>query len=312
MRVYQLLYEMNYAEAAAIWRKVGVDPTKLDAKQLFSARRSLAKKYHSDVGGNDQTMANINAAYDVLTSAGNRFDTDSGPSQRTRPAPEREPEDPNATIWSQAGYSGGAPNSRSIHRQDYTDMNYIKRRMWELSNHSKEEWTITGFDGHFLRNSLTVYGSPEIFDEMARAMVMWQTKGANSYKCRAVLVSRRRSKEEQLIWADGRSYARKPIVVPSDSFNDNPSNDPRFNDRLRKLIDQLEENNGPLPDQDDLGLHGANKYSERPIEVGDHVNHAKFGNGVVINTSIRKNMSRVNFDGENRNVKSDSLRKLKR
>jgi hypothetical protein len=304
VQIYQFLYEMTYADAAAIWRKVGVDPSTLTPKELFTARRTLAKTYHADAGGSGETMADINAAYDVLTSA--------KPTSRTGSHRAGPDEDPDAAIWAHAGWSGGMQNSTRINRNDYTDMNFIKKRMWELSKHSTQEWTISGFDGYFLRNSLTVYGSPEIFDEMAKAMVDWQTKGGNPYKCRAVLVSARRSKELRLIWADGRSYARKPIVVTSDSFNDNPSNDHTFNDRLRKLIDQLDENGGPLPDQDDLGLGGAANQTERPIEVGDHVSHPKFGNGIVINTNVRRNMSRVNFDGDNRNVKSDSLRKLKR
>lgn len=306
MQVYQILYEMTYATAAAIWRSLGVEPTNMDKRELFLARRILAKKHHSDVGGNGETMQNINAAYDVLTARPSLGD------QPAKASPHRPTQDPDATIWSHAGYSGGMANSSSIYRPDYTDMNFIKKRMWELSGKSNQEWTISGFDGFFMRNSLTVYGSPKIFDEMANAMIMWQTKGGNPYSCRAVLVSARRSKKLQLIWADGRSYARQPIEVQFDSFNDNPSNDSGFNDRLRKLLDQLEENGGPLPDQDDLDLRGANGYQERPIEVGSHVNHAKYGNGVVINTNVRRNMSRVNFDGTNRNVKSDSLRKLKR
>ncbi len=149
------------------------------------------------------------------------------------------PDDEQYAAWAQAGHSGGMPNQSSIYRNDYTDVNFIKKRMWELSKHSKKAWTIWGFDGAFLRGVTTVYGSPDIFPEMAKAMVMWQTKGANSYPCRAVLVHRKRH-PFLLIWADGHDLP-SPIEVEHDSFNDNPGNDPHFGSRLRAMLDKMQE-----------------------------------------------------------------------
>lgn len=297
---------MSPAKATQIFAQYGVpNANQLNPAQLNDIRKRLMKQHHTDLGGEGDAGALINSAYDTLKGGTGRS------TERERSDP-RYPE-PSAP-WAHAGYSGGMQNSAHISRQDYRDVNFIKKRMWELSKHSTVEWNIWGFDGAFLRGSTTVYGSPEIFDEMARAMVMWQTKGGNPYACRAVLVNRRYASEKEyfLIWADGRSYARKPIKVESDSFNGNPGNDHRFYDRLRTLIDELEENNGPLPDQPGFNMNGSANYKQTPIGVGDHVQHAKYGTGVVINTSVRRNVSRVNFEGENRNVKSDSLRKLTR
>jgi hypothetical protein len=119
-------------------------------------------------------------------------------------------------------FSGGASPSAIIYRQNYTDYNLIKKAMWELSSRSKEEWTISGFDGNFFRNSITVYGSPKIFNNMADAMIQWQTKGGNAYPIRAVFVSQRNSRDLLLIWVDGTYYGDNPIKMEHDSFNDNP------------------------------------------------------------------------------------------
>jgi hypothetical protein len=292
---------MSYPQAVGIFTRYGVpNPGQLSLPDLIAARKQLIKKHHPDTGANSDAAALINSAFDTLK---NRSGV-SSQSSRSEPEAEDAP-------WVMAGYSGGMRDSAQIFRNDYTDKNFIKKRMWELSKHSREEWTIWGFDGSYLRGVLTVYGSADIFAEMARAMVTWQTKGGNPYSCRAVLVNRRREQQYFVIWADGRNYDKRPIDIESDSFNGNPSNDPQFNNRLRKLLDQLDENDGPLPDQADFGLHSHKQRSET-IDVGDWVAHAKYGTGRVINTNVRRGICRVNFNGDNRNVnvKLDSLRKV--
>jgi hypothetical protein len=296
-----LMEAMTYGEAIKVFIGSGIDPDDLRTpERLKKARNALAFKYHSDMTGQgDDAIKLINAAYDVL---------------KDRPAPATDANKPDVDTyepWAQAGWSGGMRNSSSIHRNDYTDVNFIKKRMWELSDHSREEWSIMGFDGNFMRANTTVYGSPKIFDEMAKAMVTWQTKGSNSYDCRAVIVSKRGSHKYYLIWADDKSYANDPIELESDSFNENPSNDRSLGPRLRKLIDDMQENGGRLPDQPELGVAGYSQHREA-IDVGDRVEHKKLGSGTVINTSPKKGMTRVAFADGTRNVKSDSLRKMKR
>lgn len=239
MRYREILKEMTVDQAMAIFRHHGVDPLTTNLK---AARKKLVMQNHPDRGGDNETMAQINAAYDVLAkgtgTTGSNYSTSSRRDSR--------PTEHGTPIWAMAGHSGGMPPSASIYRQDYRDVNYIKKQMWELSKHSKQEWTIWGFDGAFLRGVVTVYGSPAIFRDMAEAMVTWQTKGGNPYPCRAVLVQKGRSSDMQLIWADGIFYGDKPISVEHESFNRNPSNDRSFEPRLRKLIDQLrEEARGP-------------------------------------------------------------------
>lgn len=299
INILEAASDMSYPQAVGVFGRFGVpNAGQLSPSDLNDAHKRLIRQHHPDTGGDPEAAAYINSAFDTLKQGGG------GSSQTFRKEPDED------TTWAMAGHSGGMADSAHIYQQDYRDMNYIKKRMWELSGHKLQEWTIYGFDGAFLRHSLTVYGSPEIFTEMAKAMIIWQTKGGNSYPCRAVLVNRRREQRYFIIWADGRFYDKRPIEVECDSFNNNPGNDPQFRHRLSKLLDQLDKNDGPLPDQPDLNANGYTHRTNEAIDVGDTVAHAKYGTGTVINLSVRRGICRVNFNGENRNVKLDSLRKV--
>lgn len=341
MRYREILKEMSYTEAKAIWQKFGGgDPTTIPSSELAGVRRRLIMKAHPDTGGSLKDAQEINAAYDVLkkpgaaTAAPASGDWTERPRSRQRnwhyspgdnERRDREKEESGDDRWAWAGYSGGMRNSAHIYRQDYTDVNYIKKRMWELSGKSTEEWTIWGFDGAFLRGVTTVYGSPKIFAQMAEAMITWQTKGGNPYSCRAVLVEKEqpyRSKpfddEEEhertayVIWADGVFYDKKPIPITYDTFNANPGNDRSFNNRLRRLLDELQEQGGRAHEQPSMGMHGETHDADT-FETGSYVVHPKHGIGRVINPEIRKGMARVAFKkkGETKTgtVKASSLRK---
>jgi hypothetical protein len=62
-----LLEAMKPSQAVAIFAKYGIrNAGHLDKIQLNKYFRALAKKHHSDVGGQDEQMKWINAAYDIL------------------------------------------------------------------------------------------------------------------------------------------------------------------------------------------------------------------------------------------------------
>jgi hypothetical protein len=269
MRGTELRIEMTVRGAIAVFAKFGVDvkrlyPTGDEVKNLSAdaiqslflaklkkARNGIMIKYHQDKTGSKDAAQEINPAYDILKQPGairmpvltaGGVDWSQGwEKYENQPRPSASTETP---VWAMAGFSGGAPPSTSIYRQNYTDDNFIKKAMWELSGQSKEEWTISGFDGNSFCNSITVYGSPKIFNNMADAMIQWQTEGGNAYPIRAVFVSRRRSRDLLLIWADGTYYGDNPIKMEHDSFNDNPGNDQQFQRELPALLDQLKAKNG--------------------------------------------------------------------
>jgi hypothetical protein len=269
MRVAETLLEMTVRDAIAVFAKFGVNvrglyPTGDEVKNLSSdaiqnlflaklkkARNGIMMKYHQDKTGSKDAAQEINPAYDILKRSGatrmpaliaGGVDWSQGWEEyENQPPPSAKTETP---VWAMAGVSGGASPSAIIYRQNYTDYNFIKKAMWELSSRSKEEWTISGFDGNFFRNSITVYGSPKIFNNMADAMIQWQTKGGNAYSIRAVFVSQRNSRDLLLIWADGTYYGDNPIKMEHDSFNDNPGNDQQFQRELPAFLDQLRAKNG--------------------------------------------------------------------
>jgi hypothetical protein len=214
---------MTRQEASAIFSRYGVPGAdRMDVKTLRAERNKLAKTHHSDVGGDDSVIKTINAAYDVLKA----------PVQSAAPPRPSTQEEP--PVWSRAGYSGGIPDSGHISKQDYSDKNFVKKKMWELSGKSTEEWTIWNFDGTYFRGTITVYGNERIFPEMASAMRQWD----RFFKSRAVFVSKKNDRTLYLIWSDGEDR-HPPIPFEHDSFNANPSNDSMFMYELPKHLNQI-------------------------------------------------------------------------
>jgi hypothetical protein len=238
-----LLERLTPSQAKAIFVQHGAPETAFSSPEaLKAAWKKLIIQHHPDRGGSPGVAQEVNAAFDVLkstpvSSSGSSQDWPDY-SKGSYGRSSQEDSDPYP-VWAQAGWSGGARESGRISRNDYRDMNFFKKKMWELSGQSKEEWTITAFDGSFFRNSLTVYGSPKIFKDMAEAMVMWNSKGGNSYPTRAVFASRRRSKKMYVIYCDGKFMSFDPPALAHDSMNDNPSNDQSFMRQMPEMLDRI-------------------------------------------------------------------------
>ena len=246
-RDYINLYEMTYPEAVRVFKRNGIDVTGMDANQLKLAYRRLIMANHPDRGGDEAKAKDINGAYDVLEKGnpgGPRVDTSGfqwGPSttQQRHEQRKQQRENPQDDVWAQAGHSGGMRNSSSIYRNDYRDMNFFKKRMWELSGKSDKEWNIVAFDGSYFRSSITVFGSDKIFNDMADAMVIWNSHGGNPYKTRAVFVNRTNAPETLfLIYLDGK-HISPPVPFRHDSFNANPGNDQQFVRSLPEKLDKV-------------------------------------------------------------------------
>ena len=227
---------MSHREALDIFRNNGIDVSTFNADELKQAHHKLAKQNHPDKGGDVETMKMINTAYDTLATGGFK----SSPNRSQEQSREDYPQ------WAMAGYSGGMRNSASIHRNDYRDVNFIKKTMWEKSGQSKQQWNIIQFDGRFFRHSTTVYGSPEIFKDMAEAMLVWGSSG-NPYHTRAVLVKRERTTDELLIiWADGTFYDQDPHPVTFDPDEGSYINNRRLQQELPEILDNIAERGSKL------------------------------------------------------------------
>ncbi|MBW8270385.1 J domain-containing protein [Caldovatus aquaticus] len=217
--------------AAAVFARFGADPAALEGAGLKAAWIRLARRYHP-LGGaepDEAVMAEINAAYDTLRRHR---------AARGGAAPQAEdPQRHGVSVWAWAGHSpGDPPPSDHIAREDYGDANFIRRRLWELSGGSEEEWTIWPFDGQRFMTPLTVYGSSAVFDEMARAALRFARRGFRM--ARAVFVQRR-----------GERWGRLLLIYADGTFHDglafdhqggaHPGHDPFLLDRLPSVLDQL-------------------------------------------------------------------------
>jgi hypothetical protein len=145
--------------------------------------------------------------------------------------------------WAWAGHFGSKVPDSSIHKNDFTDLNFIKRSMWELSRHSNDEWTISGYDGKTLSHNIIVYGSPGIFHYMAIAMIDFQTKRKPPAECRAVFARLGISHDLYLIYADGKYYDQNPVRIRHEAVGSNPKNYSRLIQKIPEILSQLKNKN---------------------------------------------------------------------
>lgn len=256
MRTTEILPEVSVIDAILLFRRFGVDVTGMTPEELREARRQLINRHHPDRGGSLQTAQSINAAYDLLKEGipkyrGSHFALSSfrrtNQSRRDQLAALKLC-NPDYPEWVWAGCSGDTPGRFDIRIQDFTDINFIKKSIWELSGHSEYEYTVWGFDGRIFRGHFAVFGSPKVFNYMADAMVTFQTRGSNRYECRAVFAHEEASRDLYLVYADGRHYGDAPVKMKHYSFNLNPGNDVDFVRELTALLDRLKENNASQPE----------------------------------------------------------------
>lgn len=264
-------------EAAAIFRRLGAtdDDLKTQASRKAFFKKEM-RKYHPDVIANkgdkakEETFKNLSSANDTLKAVPDNFNFDGdirsgrgfdpGFTDFTK---KQEPEDTD-TSWQTDSRS----SYNSINRNDFTDINFFKKKMWELSGKSRRKYTIMAYDGAFFRGQITVFGSDAIFEDMAKAMIVWNTYGGNPYQTQAVFVMKDTEPHKlYLIYLKPHFLAKHPFVFDEEDFEGMPYNDTRFQrvlpDRLREISTELNESisesmighNGP-PKEIPKGLAG--------------------------------------------------------
>ena len=249
MRETEILPELNVIHAILLFRRFGVDVTGMAPDDLKAARRDLIHRHHPDRGGDLNAAQGINAAYDLLRDGVPKYrGTDFALKCFRRKHQGRREQVaalklcyPNHPEWAWAGYTGDAPSRPVIHNNDFTDINFIKKTMWELSGHSDIEYTIWGFDGRNFRGQVAVFATPKVFNYMADAMIMCQTRGSYRCDCRAVFAYQEESKNLFLIYGDGKYYGDHPITMQCSCERD-PEEDREFVQNLPLMLDRLREN----------------------------------------------------------------------
>jgi hypothetical protein len=130
--------------------------------------------------------------------------------------------------------------NNTIRVESYRDVNYIKKRCWELSGHSDSVYTLDAFGKTAFEGRTLVYGSPEIYDEMAQAMLVWNANGGKLTATRAVFVSSAgEGNALNLIYADGRSFSKKPIQLRYDAAAGSHYNDRNFQSKMPAILDKV-------------------------------------------------------------------------
>jgi hypothetical protein len=197
-------------------------------EQLHRFRRDLIKTCHPDLPenqGKNTDLGAINAAYDYLKSLGS---TTFNSAVRSSIAPPWQPD--KRTL------------NNTIRVESYRDVNYIKKRCWELSGHSDDIYTLDAFGKTTFEGRTLVYGSPSIFDEMAQAMLIWNANGGKLSATRAIFVS---SVDEanslNLIYADGRSFSKRPIQMRFNPAAGSHYNDKIFQSKIPAILDKVSE-----------------------------------------------------------------------
>ena len=244
LHIKELPYQMNVTQALAIFSRFGVDVTGMTPDQLRKARNKLVMTHHPDHGGIAEAVTAINDAYNLLKSNGTFAPREKPIDQSYQGYSRDSHASGRMPAWAVAGYSGGSLPNTAIYKNDFSDANFFKKAMWELSGKSTTAYTIWGFDGHSLSSSIMVFGSPKIFDTMADAMVTWQSNGENPRPIRAVLVSPFQGQGLYLIYADGIYYGDQPIQMEHQSINANPNNDQQFTGILPEILDRLRNSPG--------------------------------------------------------------------
>jgi hypothetical protein len=211
----------------------------LSADELRKHWRAKIKAAHPDLPENRDNPKDpgaINAAYDTLRlSLADR-------ARMRNQDPARDPSRyDRATIAPPWQPDKGAMNHRIV-VESYRDQNFIKKRIWELSDQSEEIYTIDAFGKTSFEGRTRVYGSQAVFDEMAKAMLIWNANGSNIKLTRAVLVSSNKDDHAlDLIHADGKSLASNPIPLRYNPKAGSQYNDKTFQAQLPTILDRIQE-----------------------------------------------------------------------
>jgi curved DNA-binding protein CbpA len=245
-----LILEMSYEDALHLLLKYdrNFPKSEITDRIIKTYRRKFAKRYHPDTGYRGDDLKILNTALDVIRDEGTGYDSSqfSRQTRQTTRRPGGTPMDqyPNVPIWAWAGYSGGSPPFGDIHRQNYRDINYIKKKAWEMAGKPKrptksDEFTFWNFDGRYGRGVFSVFAKDKsnILTEIAKAMIAWDS----FFKSKAVLIRKPNGVTEVAPVKNGKIVQSGPWFMSpsSSSFNLNPFNDSSFADKLNAMLDEV-------------------------------------------------------------------------
>jgi hypothetical protein len=220
---------MDLREAQQVFERLGGPLRSPDAAELRRCWIQLARRLHASGSGETQ-MAEVNAAYDALKRS-----VVPPPHAITRGDPLVH----GVCAWAWAGHrgQGAPPPSDRIAVADESDVNYVKRHLWQASGRSEEAWTLWGFDRAGFLPPLTVFGSRAIFDEMARCALHCLRQGFR--RPRAVFVQKHDEAwpDLLLVYSDGQN---RPAIALRHTGGYHPGRDQALVLRLPQFLDDVQ------------------------------------------------------------------------
>jgi len=167
-------------------------------------------------------------------------------AKMTPPAPQRQaPRTPSS-----GGYRYGPgpvppwqTDKRSfintIYQNDFTDLNFAMKSIYEHASAPRVEVSLHGFDGSYGRSSLTAFSSLDDLGYAAKVLEAW---GEPYFKRDGVFdavigVVGRAGSDVRVLRIRGEDVSDLGLTLDHDSFNQNPFNDTSFARRLRALVE---------------------------------------------------------------------------
>ncbi|MFO0948660.1 MAG: hypothetical protein U1D30_22500 [Planctomycetota bacterium] len=158
---------------------------RIDEKMTINVlRRTLAKVYQPRLAtDDDRQMREINACIDVVEAERDRRELEGEVAVVATATMTRAKVPPRQTDPS---------DSSEILRQDFTDLNFIKKTIHERATRFGKAELVRawGWDGDRFRKVIAVFGNDFTMEELGRALLYSQVNGPNPSRCEAVFLTK--------------------------------------------------------------------------------------------------------------------------
>ena len=207
-------------------------------------RRTLAKVYQPRLATDDDfAMRKINAAIDVVDAERDRREL----LGLDEPGPPAAASDVGRTAPGIPPWQTEPGEPSSILRNDYTDLNFIKRVVYERSVRLGDAELVKAWawDGARFHKVISARANQFAYEELGRALVMLHANSPRTEACEAVFLTKGRGRVERfrlIIIRVGRAYENVTGYDLSIDFApDRPGLMAFLNDWLREVRQRLHD-----------------------------------------------------------------------
>jgi hypothetical protein len=192
--------EVSVSQAYDFLRSKGVNTVKLDAEALKAAAR----------GKSAEDRQKMKAAFDFIKK--NEPENARAPEEKMKWRNIEKPGSTEAPPWAQG------LNDWTINKDDFTDANYLRKTIWEISGKPNTALSLWVWNGERFGQHIVVLSKAKYFKEMAKAMVKYARGEAKA------VFFKGQGPEFVLIYNEGR-FLDKPIAFQTKVGGRNPNND---------------------------------------------------------------------------------------